>query len=201
MTQPPDFEALLGDVAGGDRARLRRVHHLLVEAGPPPELSPELEAGPNLMLTRHRPERTLTRRPLLLVAAAAAIAAVAFLGGRATRSTTDFAASRVVPMRATAAAPLASARIEIGDRSGDNWAMRLVGTNLPALTGRDYYEVFLMRGDKLVGPCGSFVVHGRGHVEAYLNAPYKLRNAWWIVTRQHPGDRKPGPVVFKSATV
>jgi hypothetical protein len=196
----PDFEELLGDVAGEDRLRLRRVHDLLVDAGPPPELSPELEAGPNLMLTRRREQRERSaRRPLFLLAAAALIAAAAFGAGRATHEQDSFHASRVVQMQATAAAPLASARIEIGSRNAGNWAMRLVGSGLPALHGRDYYEVFLVRHGKVVGPCGSFVSSG-GRVEAYLNAPYKLKG-WWIVTRQRHGTHERGPVVLKSATV
>ena len=40
----PDFDELVGgDVTGDERERLRRAHELLVQTGPPPELSPELE--------------------------------------------------------------------------------------------------------------------------------------------------------------
>ena len=43
MTRGPDFDQLLGgDVDQADRDRLRRVHDLLLQAGPPPELSPEI---------------------------------------------------------------------------------------------------------------------------------------------------------------
>ena len=52
MTRPPDFDTLIGqEVAADERERLRRVHELLVTAGPPAELSPELEAGPTLAMT------------------------------------------------------------------------------------------------------------------------------------------------------
>jgi hypothetical protein len=43
----PDFDDLIGrDVPDEERARLLRAHQLLVEAGPPPELSPELDSVP-----------------------------------------------------------------------------------------------------------------------------------------------------------
>src|SRR3954451_6303548 len=82
MTNAPDFDELVGDVAEDERARLEHVHALLIEAGPPPELSPELAAGPDVLMTyRNRPQRR-TRRTMLLLAAAIAIAAV-FFGGYA----------------------------------------------------------------------------------------------------------------------
>ena len=47
MTRYPDFDDLIGgDVPAEERERLRRAHELLVEAGPPPELSPEMESVP-----------------------------------------------------------------------------------------------------------------------------------------------------------
>ena len=55
--------------------------------------------------------------------------------------------------------------------------------------------MFLTRHGKPIAPCGSFIVrNGRGI--AYLNAPYKLKGAGWVVTIQNPGDRKPGTVVL-----
>ncbi len=55
MTRGPDFDDLVGtDVEQAERERLRRVHDLLLEAGPPPELSPEIELGPTLAMTLSR---------------------------------------------------------------------------------------------------------------------------------------------------
>ena len=43
MTDSPNFRDLVGeDLPDTERARLERVHELLVAAGPPPELPPEL---------------------------------------------------------------------------------------------------------------------------------------------------------------
>src|ERR671936_1903421 len=40
MTRPPDFDELVGpDAEAGERERLRRLHDLLVAAGPPPDLA------------------------------------------------------------------------------------------------------------------------------------------------------------------
>ena len=33
---------------------------------------------------------------------------------------------------------------------------------------------------------------------AYLNAPYNLKNAGWVVTVQHAGDHSPGRVVLST---
>src|SRR5262249_29739042 len=83
MTGPPDFRNLLGDdVPEEEFERLRRVHELLVAAGPPPELSPSLGRPPEiggrlLSLPRRR------RSALLLIAAAlvAGLFGVGFLVG------------------------------------------------------------------------------------------------------------------------
>src|SRR5262245_23808280 len=75
-----DTEGLSPD----DEARLRRVHELLVQAGPPPDLPPSLERTPEAR------DAEIVQFPLLpkrrwAVAAlvAASLAAVAFIGGYA----------------------------------------------------------------------------------------------------------------------
>lgn len=202
MTRVPDLDELVGDLPGGERERLERVHTLLVQAGPPPELSPELAAGPDMLVTyRARRSGRRKRRALLLLAAALAVAAVFFGGyvtGHDANGDSTFAAGRVIELRPTAAAPDAVASLVIGKAdAGGNWPMRLVARKLPELPERGYYEVFLTRNGKPVAPCGSFVVRdGRGI--AYLNAPYELKGAGWVVTIQRPGDRKPGRVVLST---
>jgi hypothetical protein len=201
VTGPPEFDELVGsDVDAAERARLRRVHDLLVAAGPPPELSPELEAGPGMTVTyRRRPGERPWRRTALLAAAALAVGA-AFLGGYVSGNNSEspsaFPIERTIRMHGTNAAPGALASIALGprDESG-NWPMRLVASGLPDLPARGYYVVFLTRNGKIVGPCGGFFAH-EGKVATYLNAPYKLKGADWIVTIQKFGDRKPGRVVL-----
>ena len=90
----PEFDELIGtDIEPGERARLERVHDLLVAAGPPPELP---QTRPVALLPRRR------RGAQLAIAAALAVAAFA-MGATLVDSgrSVDF----VVPMAATAAVP------------------------------------------------------------------------------------------------
>jgi hypothetical protein len=204
MTREPDFDELVGlDVEPGERERLRRVHELLLQAGPPPELSPEIESGPTLAMTLGRPPRQIRRRVLLL-AAAIVVVALAFLGGYlagnrggglASAQTLRLAGTRIAP------AALASLRIEPVDEAG-NWPMQLNVTGLPKMPPHGYYAVFLVRNGKIYAPCGTFVVAGadRG-TSVHLNAPYQIHAGdSWVVTKQMPGRKEPGPVVLRPTT-
>lgn len=201
----PDFDELIGlDLDPRERHRLRQVHDMLVAAGPPPELAPEVERGPDMRVTYlHRPRarRGIHRRSMLLAAAAAVVALVFFGGyvsGHHAKSPQAFPAVELVAMHGTTAAPHAAGSIRVGqsDASG-NWPMRFVATGLPTLAPGEYYEVFLTRHGKIVGPCGSFVAR-KGGVVTYLNAPYRLHNAGWVVTRQGPNEGAVGPTVLST---
>jgi hypothetical protein len=199
MTQPPDFEQLIGsDVEAAERARLQRVHALLVQAGPPPEISPTISGGPTLAMTLGRRPRRVRRRVLLL-AAALAIVALAFLGGYIAGNGGGQASGTLLQMTGTPAAPsaFASLRIEPVDAAG-NWPMRLSVKGLPQLHGHWYYEVFLMRNGKPYAPCGSFKVATKQVTVVDLNAPYRLKHSdTWVVTKQPPDSKAPGKVVLR----
>jgi hypothetical protein len=204
MTLPPDFDQLVGaDVEAAERARLQRVHALLVQAGPPAELSPEIEAGPALGLTigRRRGARPV-RRGLLLLAAAISVLAIAFLGGYLVGNSGGGGAptgAHVLKLTGTPAAPsaLASLQIEPKDTAG-NWPMRLTVTGLPKLAPGGYYEVFLVRNGKPYAPCGGFKVATDRATTVELNAPYRLRHGdTWVITRQTADSRHLGAVVMK----
>jgi hypothetical protein len=199
VTHPPDFEELVGsDVEGAERARLRRVHALLVQAGPPPEISPSIEAGPTLAMTMtRRPVRA--RRRVLLLAAAIAIVALAFLGGYIAGNGSNAVSGKVLQLTGTPAAPnaFASLQIEHVDAAG-NWPMRISVKGLPAVHGHWYYEVYLMRDGKPYAPCGSFKVATNQATVVELNAPYRLkRGDTWVVTKQPPDSKAPGQVVLR----
>jgi len=203
VSRSPDFDELVGPEVGGEaRERLRRTHELLVAAGPPPELSPELAAGPTLAMTLGRRPGRARRRLYLLAAAAIAVAAV-FLGGyvAGNRGGSGVAAVRTLELRGTAAAPGALASLRILPGSGGNWPMRLTVTGLPKLPRRAYYEVFLVRGGKEWAPCGTFLAPGGDRaVTVTLNAPYRLRPGdRWLVTRRGPGATAPGVPVLEPA--
>jgi hypothetical protein len=202
MTRVPDFDHLVGrEVEGDERERLRRVHDLLLQAGPPAELSPEIESGPTLAMTIGRAPRKLSRR-IALLAAAIALVAVAFLAGYTTgnRNSDGLPSGHTLSLVGTKAAPgaLASLRVEPADRAG-NWPMQLAVTGLPKLPPRGYYTVYLMRDGKPYAPCGTFVVAGKTRgVSVSLNAPYDVRDGdTWVVTKQMPGHHEAGPVVLQ----
>jgi hypothetical protein len=201
----PDFDELIGsDVDQAERERLRTVHELLLQAGPPAELSPEIEAGPTLAMTLRRTSRR-PRRTVMLLAAALTVCALAFVAGYISGNGkgNELSAGRTMSLVGTKAAPgaFASLRIQPADSSG-NWPMRISVTGLPALPPHGYYTVYLMRSGKPFAPCGTFVVSGRAHgVSVWVNAPYQLRKGdTWVVTKQMPGHREPGPIVLRPTT-
>src|SRR5919201_3462111 len=106
MTRPPAFDDLVGgEVPAEERERLRRAHELLIEAGPPPELSPELENVPwpddalaPVFGRRRKP--AVVRRPLLAAAVLATAVVVGFLLGQATTGT-SFDARRTIQLHGT----------------------------------------------------------------------------------------------------
>ena len=204
MTDRPNFDELAGgdDLSPEEAARLERVHNLLIEAGPPPELPPHLLQKPDPEGGRRDNVVALPRRRAgLLLGIAAVIALAALLGGYAygTRHATfeeDFAVS----MHSTIAGSPARAVIHVGNLdSAGNWPLKVDVKNLPELPKGQYYEMFLSRGaDKRAASCGTFRVSG-GSDDVRLNAPYRLdKFNGWIVTRERPGSNA-HPVVLTTA--
>jgi hypothetical protein len=205
MSRGPEFEDLVGqDVSGEERERLRRTHELLVAAGPPPELTPELAAGPTLRMTLQRRSRPQRRRVYMLAAAVAA-ALVAFLGGYIAGNGSNgskVAAVRTLQLQGTAAAPRAFASLRVLPFNAGNWPMTLSVTGLPALPKNTYYEVYLVRSGRAWASCGSFVVTSPSSATTVtLNAPYRLHEGdSWVVTKQAPDSKAPGPTVLAPVT-
>jgi hypothetical protein len=207
--RPPHFDDVVGeDVPPAEQERLQRVHDLLVTAGPPPELSPELEqvAWPEealapLGLTRRAGTRK--RSPFLLAAALVTVAAAAFLLGQATSGTSrnSIDAQRVVELQGTGLDRDALATLELGDRdSQGNWPMVLHVSGLQPLPEGGYYDLYLTRNGKPIALCGTFNVDHRGNATVPLTAAYTLdhfdRNGW-VVTRQIPPNHKPTEIVLR----
>jgi hypothetical protein len=181
------FDELVGEIEDPDeRARLRRVHTLLLSVDPPPEVSAALETPPVAEPVRLLPRRRRTALALL----AAALAAAAFgAGWLASARSDDVEAVVSIPMVGTAQAAGATASIDVlpQDEAG-NWPMNVSVRGLtPSRDRSDYYELWLTRGGKLVDPCGRFVVH-TGVTKVMLSVPYGLRRYdGWVVTR-HDSD-------------
>jgi hypothetical protein len=194
----PNFDDLVGpEVSGAERERLRRAHELLVQAGPPPELSPELERVPwpddalqPLGLIRRPSAR---RRPWVVYATAvAAILVVGFLLGQSFGSrSSSLSAARIVRMHGTAAAPGALASIAVGNRGADgNWPMLVTVSNLPPVVG-GYYDLWLSRHGNPVAMCGSFNTRAGVDTVVRMSAAYQFERGrfdGWIVTRHVPGQ-------------
>lgn len=188
MRHEPDFNELLSGEALSpeERARLERVHALLVEAGPPPELTPALAepdtAEPEIPIQLPR------RRAGALLALAATIALLAFVGGfLAGQKGESFSTLRSIPMHGTSLARNASATLDLGKfESSGNWPLRVKVSGLKPLPKHGYYEMWLTKHGKPVATCGTFAVGG-GKSTVRLNAPYNLsRYDGWVVTREVP---------------
>jgi hypothetical protein len=191
-----DRESLGAD----EEARLRRVHELLVQAGPPPDLPPSLEHPPTTPVEAEVVQFPLLprRRWTLAAVAAAALVVLAFGGGylvgHAKTKPTTFAAKRILPMHGNNTVALL--RVAAKDGAG-NWPMELEVNNLPTQQNtRAYYELWLTRNGKPIAPCGTFRVNART-TTVRLSVPYDFKRFdGWVVTRQDAGKHDPGPVVL-----
>jgi hypothetical protein len=173
----PDFDELVGsDVGPDERERLHRVHELLIEAGPPPELD---EAPAPVELAARR-----RRRPALLALAAALGVAVFALGVLVGSSGDGSSPTRTIAMEGVGEAAGASASLAVYDADGaGNWPMELsvAGLDEPGAT----YELWLTKSGQPYGLCGSFRVDDDGLAVVPMNAPYELdETAGWIVVKQ-----------------
>jgi Anti-sigma-K factor rskA len=190
--RPPDLDELVGsDLEPGERDRLQRVHDLLVAAGPPPELPPELAAPSEsgAVVPFRRPSR---RRLAVAAILAAAVAAAAFGAGYLLGGDGDDASAEprwVVELAGGDAR--ASLSVFEPDDSG-NWPMRMTAQGLEE---DETYELWLTRDGELVRLCGSFAA-GDERTVVEMNAPWRLTNFdGWVVTRA--GDERP---VLREAT-
>ena len=170
----PDFDELVGtDLEPDERARLERVHELLLAAGPPPELAP---AAPVVRLERTR------RWALLAIAAAFAVTVVALGGALAQRGGGEL----VIAMTGTAAAPVASGSLRAFDLdNAGNWPMEVTVDGLqPAESGRPF-ELWLTRDGKREALCGSFLTDETGAAVVPMNAPYRFDQFdGWVVVEE-----------------
>jgi hypothetical protein len=206
MTRAPDFDDLVGkDVPDEERARLLRAHRLLVEAGPPPELSPELDSVPwpeDSQMPLLKPKQ---RRPLLLAAAVATAIGLGFVLGQSTSTNSSSVQTvRVVQLAGTPLDSDARATLKLGkaDVNG-NWPMILHARGLKELPEGGYYDLYLTKGGKPVVLCGTFNVKG-DEVVVHLSAAYDLDHFdkdGWVITRQGPDNHEPTEVVLKGTAV
>ena len=173
----PDFDDLVGsDLEPEERARLERVHELLVAAGPPPESAPVVPV--DLPPARRR-------GPLLALAAALAVAAFALgaaLGGDSAGRELDFTETMIGTAGATSAT--GSLAVYEIDAAG-NWPMQLSVSGLPPAASGRPFELWLTRGGELGALCGSFRTDSDGSAVVPLNAPYRFAEFdGWVVVEE-----------------
>ena len=134
-----------------------------------------------------------------MLALAAAIALIAFLGGFVAGKQgvgSKFTAAHSLDMHGTAVEQNASAKIDIGELdSSGNWPLRVVIHGLPRLSKGSYYEMFLTRHGKAMAACGIFTVAGSPSTVHLTMPPTIEHYDGWIVTRETPGSRA-HPVVL-----
>jgi hypothetical protein len=206
MTPAPDFDDLVGkEVPDEERARLLGAHRLLIEAGPPPELSPDLDSVPwpeESQLPLLKPKQS---RPLLLAAAVATAIGIGFVLGQATGpNSNSMQTVRVVKLAGTQLDSDARGTLELGkaDASG-NWPMILHARGLQQLPEGGYYDLYLTKGGKPIVLCGTFNVKG-SEVIVHFSAAYDLSHFdkdGWVITRQRPPNHEPTEVVLKPTPV
>jgi hypothetical protein len=199
VTRPPDFDELMNGIERpDDRERLRRVHELLLEAGPPPELSPALATVPAPRPPRFslRPKR---RRLAGVLALAGALLATMFgIGYLAGNSDSDESA---IPVRETVSLVSnseASGAVDLGFKGRDgNWPMVVTVRGLDPLRGGDYYTLALTRGGKPIVTCGTFNVADRSGNSVRMSAAYNLAGFdGWVVLRYDAQTHDDTPVLW-----
>lgn len=178
----PDFDDLVGDeVDPGERNHLRRVHDLLVAAGPPPEIStvsaPAVEAAPA------SPRRGRRRRGALLAFAAALGIVAAFTIGVAVAESDNPSTDRVVAMSGPSGASARLVIYELDD--GGNWPMRLEVTGLAPAQEKQLFQLWLTKNGKPAALCGSFLTDAEGRAVVPMNAPWHFDefDGWVVVER------------------
>jgi len=193
------FDDVTEGLDPAERERLRGVHELLVEAGPPPELPASLATLPDDVGAPAEvvPLRRTRRRVAIGALIAAALAAAAFGGGFLLGhggNGTALAPVRDVTM--TGGGAVANLRVGSPD-SGGNWPAEFTVRGLPASKGKyAYYEIFVLRHGKPGYPCAGFRVDG-ATTKVEFSVPYEVdQRTKWIVTSVNRTQGWPGHVVM-----
>jgi hypothetical protein len=205
MTREPDFHELVGDdVTPEEEQRLRRAHELLLEAGPLPELSPRLAEPSTEPTAREGAVTSLPRRRTgAVLALAAAIALVAFLGGYLAgyrkHGNSSFNAVESVTLHGTARDRDAVAVIEVGKKdSNGNLPMQVTTRGLRPLPPNGYYTLALTKHGRPEVTCGTFRVGAGGSQTVRMAVAYDVRRFdGWVVTEYRHGSTAE-PVVLTS---
>jgi hypothetical protein len=171
---------------------------MLIAAGPPPELPPELQEAPDGsgVVRELEPTGLPRRRVGAALALAAAIALIAFVGGYLAgynRTSNNFESVRTVAL----ANAQAQGVVRFGPRDGNgNTPMLLTVEGLKKLPARDYYTLYMTKDGKPVVVCGSFNVRGPRSTTLRFPVAYDPTNFDGLeIARWDHNDREAVPVV------
>jgi hypothetical protein len=209
LSRPPDFDELTGGVEEADeRDRLRRVHELLVQAGPPPELSPALASmAPPADAPVEEDERDVSWLPkrrlgaglILVGAVVAATFGLGYLAGGSDSGGNETSGG----VEIVRSAPLTgkggtSGIVNVGQRDANgNWPMIVTVRGLAPLSQGDYYVLALSKNGKPTVTCGTFNVSGTGQRTVRMSAAYDLKGFdGWVVTRYDAKTHGETPVLW-----
>ena len=150
----PDFDDLSAtDIEPGERARLERVHELLVAAGPPPELSPTRLGRAPATPTARRPARDRCRARGRRIRA-----------GRRPRGQRPQRRLRGADGRARRRRPSASASLTVFELDdAGNWPMELTVAGLTPRAGDRPFQLWLTRKRRARGALRR-LRHGRRRI-------------------------------------
>jgi hypothetical protein len=204
VSKPPDFDELLEGLDGDeDRARLKRVHELLVEAGPPPQLSPTLETPPPASprdLPWQRPRR-MNPRTVLVAAALITVFFVGYLTGSTGSPqqgpTSGIRIARTVQLEGEGDTKGAIG-VGVRDEKG-NLPMVLSVWGLDHLAGGDYYTLALLKDGKPRVTCGTFNVSGDQTTIPMVAAYNIKRFDGWVVLHYDAKTHDDTPVLRSSS--
>jgi hypothetical protein len=210
MTAEFDQLVDLTGVSPEDRARMQKVHELLVAAGPPTDLPAGLDRTPPEVVESGGSSGGATviafprrRRAAAAILVAAAVAALCFGGGyvlaNQARSSNTIDVVRTVPLQGEANS-FASLKVGAADSDG-NWPVQLTVKGLPPLSGASaHYILMVSQGGKPTWVCGMFKVGSSGTTTVTFSVPYRINGSTkWAVTKMTPGTQFPGHVVMTTS--
>lgn len=184
MNRPPDIDDLMNGVEDrNERERLRRMHQLLLETEPPPELSTALLTPPPARGNTLFPQRLLRPRTVLVAAALVGAFFVGLLVGSPNSDrvgpTAGMQIDRTIQLEGEGD-DTGAIGVGVIDSKG-NTPMVVSVWGLEHLLDGDYYTLALTRAGKPVVTCGTFNVAGR-QTTVRMIAAYNLnRFDGWAV--------------------
>jgi hypothetical protein len=203
-----DFDELVEGVESPEeRDRLRRVHELLIQAGPPPELSPALASMPapdeepaDEADVAWLPPRRLGAALVLAATLVLASFAVGYFAGnnRSNVGNETLKVTRTVVLHGEGAE---TGVVSVGEVDADgNIPMVITVRGLAPLPEGDYYSLALTKGGKPIVTCTTFNVGDRGTNTVDLVAAYDLQGFdGWAVTHWHAKTRDDSRVLWSTA--